>query len=234
MTVRIKTSPMLFALSAGLGAVVALMSGVGRSESMFESRAGGSPNGVGTGGGSSSIGDDSGRGTRSPPLRFRGSSGAADHGPTEDALPTTDPTSTGYDPSALATRLGMRPLDIFNKEPRMADFAERREEVLRKAVDDRLRRGGLDDVDVAVECRTSSCELTLSGPEGGNLSDALHVIDLRTLGAEAAEVGFGRPGEGRRGLRAILLFSPALRDHQAFDELLRARGATDEATRHEP
>ena len=116
----------------------------------------------------------------------------------------------------------------------MADFADRREAALREAVGDRLRRAGLDDVDIAVECRTSSCELTLSRPDGGDLNDTLQMIDLRTLGAEAAEIGFGGPDEGQRGLRAILLFSPALRDHQAFDELLRARGATDEATRHEP
>jgi hypothetical protein len=226
-------APKVLVLSAALGAVVAALTDAGRrapSEPTAPERA--------THGATSAdrvaslgVGGDL---TRLMARRFRSPSDVADRGGADDVLATTDPQSANYDPARLATGLGLRASDIFNKEPRAAAFADRRERALQEEIQDRLRDLDPFDADIAVECRTSSCELTVSGPDGGNLNDALQMIELHTLGAEAAEIGFGPPAAGRRGLRATLLFSPALRDHKAFEEYLSSRGATDGPTGQQP
>ena len=153
-----------------------------------------------------------------------------------DVIASRDPTSKAYDPVVLNRAMDLSPLELFDTEPRDPAFAEPRERALRERILERLR-SRIDFVpQVDVRCHTSSCELTIeSGRAGDNLDEALQAIDLPLL-SETTTVGPLRHGAdtSRNGISIVILYSVALRDHAAYEQLLRQhekRDARDPSSR---
>jgi hypothetical protein len=147
-----------------------------------------------------------------------------------DVIGTTDPTSKDYDPMTLVRAMHLTPVEIMNKEPRDSAFAGPREVALRNRITERLRKRLAFDAKVDVDCRTSSCEITLQSTAGaGDLNAAVQALDLENL-ANAMQLGpMERHGDSQtRGTSITMLYSAALRDHAVYDQQLRRHEANDE------
>lgn len=142
----------------------------------------------------------------------------------DDVVGSTDPTSKDYDPVTIVQATQAAASELLKKEPRVAQFADRREAVLQAHVAERLRRLSFE-TKVNANCRTSSCELTVQGAKSvEDMNAVMEAIDPSGL-AEAAQIGsLADPSApGGRAIQLTLLYSAALRDHAAYEAWLRQR-----------
>lgn len=148
----------------------------------------------------------------------------------DDTIASTDPRSKDYDPVVVNRTLDISPVNLFDKEPRDPAFAGPREQALQARIDERLRARVKFPAKVDVNCRTSSCELSLEGGQTAeDLDSALQALDLHLI-SETTTIGPLRHTSevSRKGLSIVILYSAALRDHFAYEQLLRQHKERDD------
>jgi hypothetical protein len=218
-----RTRLALLASSAGLGALVALVTSSTRAEDPG-SEAG--PAVQGADPRPLAARDRPSGWPRSPAPRRLSTRAPSGETPSPDVVATTDPTSDAYDPVKLFLALQRPPTEILADEPRDPDFAPRREASLTDRLSARLRKRLSFPVKTETHCGTSSCEVRLQVPEGSPdlVNTVLENIDLQTL-VEVGQVGPDPPN----GLRITILYPPELRDEEIYGERLRRHEAMDDA-----
>lgn len=152
-------------------------------------------------------------------------------GPSKDLerIGNIDPGGRDYDPVVLNRALDVSPVKLFDQEPRDPAFAGPREVALRERIIERLRSRISFVPKVDVSCRTSSCELTVEGGKTSeDINDALQAIDLQQI-SETTTIGPLRHTDdaSRNGISIVILYSAALRDHIAYEQLLRRHKGQD-------
>lgn len=153
--------------------------------------------------------------------------------PSGDVIGNVDPRSKDYDPITLSRVTRTRPSELLSKEPRDPAFAETRERALRARLAVRLRTRISFETRVDVECRTSSCDVTVQGP--ASVDDMNAVLDAIDLGAlsEVTEIGTttGEGSSDQRAMKIVMLYSAERRDHASYDQVLKQHEAHDEPPR---
>jgi hypothetical protein len=150
----------------------------------------------------------------------------ADGGVKGDAIASSDPKDKEYDPVVVALTMNAHPSELFDKEPRVPVFADRREADLRARVMERLKKRLPFDVSVDTECRTSSCKLSVQPKhDGDDLDLALQALGLNGL-AETAQIWQSRDDAGAK-LNVVILYSEELRDDDEYARRLKQHEAHD-------
>lgn len=158
-----------------------------------------------------------------PGPRGGGATAPRDAPEADDRIGNTDPTSKDYDPVTVLMTTHAKPSELLKKEPRNPVFADSREAELREQLVNRLRERLPFETKLEVDCRTSACDLSVTGAHGMDQMNAvLDAIEPSRL-AESAEIGsVGIPGDpDARGVRITLLYSAGLRDRVAYEQWLR-------------
>lgn len=128
-----------------------------------------------------------------------------------------------YDPVALSMNGSESPMEIMEMETRDPSFAVPREALLRRLVSERLRDRLPYGVALFVGCQSSSCEVIVQGESSDDdLNLALQAINVSDL-CEASGVGpMAVSNEPHRpGISIVLLYSPKLREHAAYERWLQ-------------
>ena len=155
--------------------------------------------------------------------RRGGNGSSSDRDDKGDVIGSTAPTSKEYDPITIVQATHAAASDLLKKEPRVAAFADRREDLLQAHIAARLRKRLSFDTKVDTKCRASSCELTVQGARNvGDMNAVIEAIEPSSL-AEAAQIGtLADPSDPEaRAIQITLLYSAALRDHAAYEQWLR-------------
>jgi hypothetical protein len=132
-------------------------------------------------------------------------------------LKATDPA---YDAIQLGVEAELTPKEIFDSEPRDELFATNQERLLRQTFADVFDRFEVTSSirEVSVECRTLSCEATISldRDDSGAVYDVLNGIPF------APVVEVNSPTDSAesetRSMTFALLFKPGHRDARAFQQ----------------
>jgi hypothetical protein len=129
-----------------------------------------------------------------------------------------DPRSPEYDPIELVRALDADPWALVIAEPRVTEFAERREGLLadkvRRLLDSRRLPVALD----GVECFASSCVIRVSSAEPGNV--VAYAVSAVLEAAPLFDSVTGRSPAERDGTRQIafaVLFRPDSRAHEDYE-----------------
>jgi hypothetical protein len=132
----------------------------------------------------------------------------------------TDPRSPEYDPIELVRVLDADPWGVVIAEPRVTEFAERREGLLSDRVRRLLDANKLPVALEAVECFASSCVIRVSSDEAGDT-----VVHDVTTALQTAPPLFDyitrRSPPQRDGIRWIefaVLFRPDSRAHDGYEK----------------
>ena len=139
----------------------------------------------------------------------------------EDPPPVqNDPAAADYDPLKLMTFA--KPVRIFEAEPRVCEWAASMEVAIeRNALAEltvRVPEARLDEL----ECRRSSCKLTIAVPADGPRERILERVGAAMVALQrpmiASMVGFPEPDAAKPWeLPVILQFSPDVRERAAYE-----------------
>jgi hypothetical protein len=124
-----------------------------------------------------------------------------------------DPRALDYDPRRLI-RIGKRVDDVFAAEPRITAWAGARERSLRSEIGKDLSRLVPLATIESVECRSSTCRVTIAAPEA-QVEEASAALTLTGRGTMSAVRAYS--GDQARGTHELfVLFSPEHRPDAAY------------------
>lgn len=124
-----------------------------------------------------------------------------------------DPRALDYDPRRLI-RIGKRVDDVFAAEPRLTAWAGARERTLRSEIGKDLSRLVPLATIESVECRSSTCRVTIDAPEA-QFEEAAAALNLTGRGTMSAVRSYS--GDQARGTHELfVLFSPEHRPDAAY------------------
>jgi hypothetical protein len=132
----------------------------------------------------------------------------------------TDPRSPEYDPIELVRALDADPWGVVIAEPRVTEFAERREGLLSDRVRRLLDSNKLPVALDGVQCFASSCVIRVSSAEAGDT-----VVHDVTTALQAAPLLFDYitrrsppQWDGVRRIEFAVLFRPDSRAHDGYEK----------------
>jgi hypothetical protein len=136
----------------------------------------------------------------------------------------TDPQSPEYDPIELVRALDADPWSVVLAEPRVTEFAERREGLLSDRVRHLLDSSRLPVTLDGVKCFTSSCVIRVSSAEAGDtvVHDVTTALQTAPLLFDYITRRSPPQPDGIRRIEFAVLFRPDSRAHDGYEKRIEA------------